>query len=102
MDYERSTYSNVTEQNRSFLTHTLRPWLTRIEQAVFKALLTQDEKQRYFAEYLTADLLRGDTKSRYAAYEIGKRAGFLTVNEIRAAENMNRIEGGDIVGSPSS
>ncbi|WP_419661504.1 phage portal protein, HK97 family [Desulfosarcina variabilis str. Montpellier] len=102
MDYERSTYSNVTEQNRSFLTHTLRPWLTRIEQAVFKALLTQDEKKRYFAEYLTADLLRGDTKSRYEAYEIGKRAGFLTVNEIRAAENMNRIEGGDIVGSPSS
>lgn len=95
MDYERSTYSNVTEQNRSFLTHTLRPWLTRIEQAVFKALLTEQEKKRYFAEYLTADLLRGDTKTRYEAYEIGKRAGFLTVNEIRAAENLNKVDGGD-------
>ena len=102
MDYERSTYSNVTEQNRSFLTHTLRPWLTRIEQAVYKALLTEEEKKRYFAEYLTADLLRGDTKSRYEAYEIGKRAGFLTVNEIRTAENLNRIEGGDSLSTNQS
>jgi HK97 family phage portal protein len=95
MDYERSTYSNVTEQNRSFLTHTLRPWLTRIEQAVFKSLLTESEKKRYFAEYLTADLLRGDTKTRYEAYKIGKEAGFLTINEIRKFENMNAIDGGD-------
>ena len=100
MDYERSTYSNVTEQNRSFLTHTLRPWLTRIEQAIFKALLTEQEKQRFFVEYLTQDLLRGDTKTRYEAYEIGKRAGFLTINEIRAAENMNRIDGGDSLELP--
>jgi len=95
MDYERSTYSNVTEQNRSFLTHTLRPWLTRIEQAVFKSLLTESEKKRYFAEYLTHDLLRGDTKTRYESYKIALDAGFMTKNEVRRAENMNAIEGGD-------
>lgn len=95
MDYERSTYSNVTEQNRSFLTHTLRPWLTRIEQACFKSLLTEQEKQRYFVEYLTHDLLRGDTKTRFQSYAIARKAGFMTVNEIRAAENLNRIDGGD-------
>lgn len=95
MDYERSTYSNVTEQNRSFLTHTLTPWLTRIEQAMFRALLTEQEKKRYYIEHLTQDFLRADTKARYEAYEIGKRAGFLSTNEIRAFENMNQVEGGD-------
>lgn len=95
MDYERSTYSNVTEQNRSFLTHTLTPWLTRIEQALFKALLTEKEKRKFYVEHLTQNFLRADTLKRYQAYKIGKDAGFLTVNEIRGFENMNRVEGGD-------
>jgi len=96
MDYDRSTYSNVTEQNRSFLTHTLAPWLTRIEKAMFKALLTEEEKKRFYIEHLTQDFLRADTKARYEAYEIGKRAGFLSTNEIRGFENMNKVEGGDV------
>lgn len=100
MDYERSTYSNVTEQNRSFLVHTLQPWLTRIEQSMGKSLLTEKEKRTYFIEHKTEGFLRSDTKIRYEAYEIGKRAGFLTTNEIRAAENMNPIEGGDNLDPP--
>ncbi|WP_419655435.1 phage portal protein [Desulfosarcina variabilis] len=95
MDYERSTYSNVTEQNRSFLVHTLQPWLTRIEQVMAKSLLTASEKKSFLIEHKTEGFLRADTKTRYEAYEIGKRAGFLTTNEIRAAENMNPIDGGD-------
>jgi HK97 family phage portal protein len=96
MDYDRSTYSNVTEQNRSFLTHTLTPWLTKIEQAIFRALLTETERKRYFIEHLTHNFLRANTKERYEAYEIGKRAGFLSANEIRGYENLNKISGGDI------
>jgi HK97 family phage portal protein len=89
MDYERSTYSNVTEQNRSFLTHTLQPWLTRIEQAMGKALLTEAEKDRFFIEHLTQGFLRADTKTRFESYDIGIKAGFLTVEEVRQLENMN-------------
>ena len=89
MDYERSTYSNVTEQNRSFLTHTLQPWLTRIEQAMAKSLLTEAEKERYFIEHLTQGFLRADTKDRYESYKIGLDAGFLTIEEVRQLENMN-------------
>jgi HK97 family phage portal protein len=91
MDYERSTYSNVTEQNRSFLIHTLQPWLTRIEQAMMKTLLTQAEKEKYFIEFLTQDFLRSDTKNRYEAYKIGIEAGFLTIDEVRQTENMNSL-----------
>jgi hypothetical protein len=100
MDYERSTYSNVQEQNRSFLMHTLQPWLTRIEQSMAKSLLTESEKKTYFIEHLTQGFLRADTKERYESYEIGKRSGFLTANEIRSLENMNPIEGGDTLDTP--
>ncbi|HNZ65248.1 MAG TPA: phage portal protein [Smithella sp.] len=91
MDYERSTYSNVTEQNRSFLTHTLQPWLSRIEQAMAKSLLTQKEKEKYLIEHLTQGFLRADTKTRYESYKIAIEAGFLTVDEVRQLENMNRL-----------
>jgi HK97 family phage portal protein len=91
MDYERSTYSNVTEQNRSFLTHTLQPWLTRIEQAITKSLLTESEKQRFFVEHLTQGFLRADTKTRFESYKIAIESGFLTVDEVRQLENMNSL-----------
>jgi len=89
MDYERSTYSNVTEQNRSFLIHTLQPWLSRIEQSMMKSLLTESEKEKYLIEHLTQGFLRADTKTRFEAYKIGIKAGFLTVDEVRQLENMN-------------
>lgn len=92
MDYERSTYSNVTEQNRSFLTHTLQPWLTRIEQAISKSLLTESEKEKYFVEHLTQGFLRADTKTRFESYKIAIDAGFLTVDEVRQLENMNALQ----------
>ncbi|OPY83442.1 MAG: Phage portal protein [Syntrophus sp. PtaU1.Bin005] len=91
MDYERSTYSNVTEQNRSFLTHTLQPWLTRIEQAMMKSLLTEAEKEKYFIEHLTQGFLRSDTKTRYESYKIAIESGFMTVDEVRQLENMNSL-----------
>ena len=92
MDYERSTYSNVTEQNRSFLTHTLQPWLSRIEQAITKSLLTESEKEKYLIEHLTAGFLRADTKTRFESYKVAIESGFLTVDEVRQLENMNSLE----------
>lgn len=92
MDYERSTYSNVTEQNRSFLTHTLQPWLTRIEQAMMKSLLTESEKEKYFIEHLTQGFLRADTKTRFESYKVAIDAGFLTIDEVRQLENMNKLQ----------
>jgi len=90
-DLDRATYNNIVELNRAFLTHSLRPWLTRIEQAMEKSLLTEQEKRVYNIEHLTADLLRADHKERYESYEIARRAGFLSVNEIRKFENLNSI-----------
>lgn len=94
-DLERATFSNIETQSLEFLTYSLRPWLTRWEESLTVQLLTPAEQETYFVEFLTADLLRGDTKSRYEAYRMAREAGWLSVNEIRQAENLPPVEGGD-------
>jgi HK97 family phage portal protein len=94
-DHERSTYSNVTEQNRSFVVHTLQPWLKRIEQVCNRVLFTEREKERFFVEYKLDSLLKGDQKTRYECYEIGMNKGFLSINDVRGFENLTPVPGGD-------
>ena len=40
------------------------------------------------ARFVLDDLLRADTLERFQAYQIGLAAGFLTVDEVRAAEDL--------------
>ena len=97
-DLKDATFSNIEEQSLEFVTDTLRPWLVRIEQSIYRDLLSEQERRLYFAEHLVDALLRGDIKSRYEAYNIGRQGGWLNANEIRERENMNPRddEGGDV------
>lgn len=92
-DLERATFSNIEHQAINFVVHTLTPWFVRWEQAIGRDLIVAEET--YFAEFLADALLRGDTKTRYAAYAVGVNWGWLSPNEVRAKENMNPREGGD-------
>jgi HK97 family phage portal protein len=94
-DLEHATFSNIEHQAIEFVVHTLRPWLVRAEQAVSMRLLTPGERENYFAEFLVDGLLRGDTISRYQAYQVGRQGGWLSANDVRRLENMNPIDGGD-------
>lgn len=89
---EKASYSSQEAQNLEFLTHSLRPWLTRIEQAINRALITHSN---LYAEFTTGDLLRTDLKSRFDSYRIALAAGFMSVNEIRNLENLPAVDGGD-------
>ena len=77
--------------------YCIRPWAVRFEQALHAAILSDSTQQKrtYFVELMLDGLMRGDQKSRYDAYSVGRNAGFLSVNDIRAFENMNPIDGGD-------
>lgn len=96
---DKATFSNIEQQAIEFVVDTIRPWLVRWEQEIKRKLLMPSERD-VFAEHKVDALLRGDTKARYAAYHTGRQAGFLSVNDIRAFENMNPIEGGDIYLTP--
>ncbi|USK85719.1 phage portal protein [Peribacillus asahii] len=94
-DLERATFSNIEQQSIDFVTHSIRPWLVRWEQTINSRLLGIDSS-RYFAEFVVEGLLRGDIKSRYEAYSIARQNGWLSANDIRAMENQNPIDSGDI------
>lgn len=83
--------ANVEQENLSFVIDTLRPLLVTWEQAMNQKLLTPSERRFYNIEFNLSGLLRGDLKSRYEAYGIGRDKGFLNVNEIRRMENLNPI-----------
>lgn len=82
-----------------FQKFTLRPRLKRIEQALLKQLVPLAERraQSLTIEFNLDGLLRGDTASRYDAYEKAIRMGLATRNECRALENLPPVAGGDVI-----
>ena len=99
-DLEHATFSNIEHQEISYLQRSLLPWLTRIEQAMTVKLLTEEERNTYVIEHETTSFMRGDTKSRFDAYAVGIQNGILSVNEARAKENLNPVDGGDEIRVP--
>ena len=90
-DLEKATFSNIEQQSLEFVVFTLMPWLRRTEEALMAGLLSYDERAEYFIEHNVDGLLRGDIKSRYEAYSIGRQNGWLNADDIRERENMNRL-----------
>ena len=96
-DVERSTSwgSGIEQQEIGYLTHTLRPWMVRIEQQLNKDVLLKDDRREYFYEHLVDAMLRTDLKSRMDAYAVAITNGIITRNEARERENLLPYEGGD-------
>jgi len=95
-DLSRSTFSNIEHQSIDFVVHTIRPWLVRWEQAIRRSLLTDTERTIYHPKFKVEGLLRGDFNSRMQGYATARQNGWMSANEIRALEDMNRIpNGGD-------
>ena len=98
-DLEKSSFSNIEQQSLEFVKYTLDPWVIRWEQSLQKALLSLDEKKKYFIKFNVDGLLRGDYASRMTGYATARQNGWLSSNDIRELENMNKIskeEGGDL------
>ena len=98
-DLEKSSFSNIEQQSLEFVMYTLDPWVVRWEQAIQRALFTEKEKRQYFVKFNVDGLLRGDYQSRMNGYAVGRQNGWLSANDIRELENLNRIPedlGGDL------
>lgn len=94
-DLDRATFSNIEHQSLNFVMHTLLPWLVRHEQAIYRDLLTPDERRTLYAKYVVAGMLRGDFATRSQGYATGINTGYYTRNEVRELEDMNPLEGLD-------
>ena len=97
-DLEKSSFSNIEQQSLEFVKYTLDPWIVRWEQAIHRALLSESEKGRFFVRFNLEGLLRGDYKSRMDGYAIARQNGWMSANDIRELESLDRIppdKGGD-------
>ena len=97
-DLDKSSFNNIEQQSLDFVTNTIRPWLVRMEQTIFQQLFTDTEQEKYFVKFNVDGLLRGDFQSRMNGYAVGRQNGWLSANDIRELEDLNRIpaeEGGD-------
>ena len=73
------------------------PIVKAFETALNRDLLLEKEKKNYFFEFDVKEIVKANLQERYNAYKTAKETGFMTLNEIRRAENMNYVEGLDVV-----
>lgn len=98
-DLEKSSFSNIEQQSLEFVKYTLDPWVVRWEQSLSRALFTPEEKKQYFFKFNVEGLLRGDYQSRMNGYATARQNGWMSANDIRELENLDRIpaeDGGDL------
>ena len=98
-DLEKSSFNNIEQQSLEFVKYTLDPWVVRWEQSLSRALFTPEEKKKYFFKFNVEGLLRGDYQSRMNGYATARQNGWMSANDIRELENLDRIpaeEGGDL------
>ena len=98
-DLEKSSFSNIEQQSLEFVKYTLEPWLVRWEQSMERVLISPNEKARCFIKFNVDGLLRGDYQSRMEGYATARQNGWMSANDIRELENLDRIpaeDGGDL------
>ena len=98
-DLEKSSFSNIEQQSLEFVKYTLDPWVVRWEQSIQRTLLAPEEKKTYFVKFNVEGLLRGDYASRMNGYATARQNGWMSANDIRELENLDRIpaeDGGDL------
>ncbi|MBZ9985679.1 phage portal protein [Mesorhizobium sp. BH1-1-5] len=100
-DTEKSTSwgTGLEQQTQGFITFSAEDDLTTWEETITRDLIPADEPNLY-VRFNRAALVRGDIKTRWEAYSIGRQLKVMSANDVRAMEDMNPIEGGDVYENP--
>ena len=93
--------SGIEQIGSAFVAYTLQDYLTMWAESIRRDLLG-DSDPTIYVRFNPAGLIRGDIKTRYAAYAVGRQWGWLSVNDIREKEDMDPIEGGDVYLQPTN
>ncbi len=99
-ELDRATFNNIEELGLNFVTYSLMYWLVTFEESARRDLFTEMARQTHFAEFLVDALLRANMATRYEAYAKAVGGPWMSINQPRAFENMNPVEGGDQILSP--
>ncbi len=99
-DLDKLSYNSLEQQIIQFVVFSLLPWIKRHEQSSNRDFVLDKDRGRYYVEFNLSGLMRGDQKTRYACYALGRQWGWLSVNDIRRLENLPPIDGGDVYLQP--
>ena len=88
-----NTYSSVEQNMIQFVTHTLRPYVTLLEDSMSPMMSRYPGGADAFIKFNMTALLRADTQVRFAAYSTGLQSGFLTINDVRSLEDLTAQTG---------
>jgi HK97 family phage portal protein len=93
---DRATWSNIEQQAIEFVTDAIVPTCIRLEQEADLKLYGRNNMGVYYTKFNVAAMMRGDMKSRYDAYAVGRQWGWLSANDILEFEDSNPIKNGDL------
>lgn len=92
-DLSKSSFNNIEQEQISFVTDSILPWLIRLEQSYYHQLLNERERRTgHYFKHIVEGLLRGDTKARAEFYQIMVNIGAMTRNEVREKEDLNPVD----------
>jgi HK97 family phage portal protein len=99
-DTEKSTSwgTGIEQQSIGFVAYTLEDYLTTWEETINRDLIPAGSD--LYARFNRAALVKGDIKARWDAYAVGRRIKVLSANDVRAYEDLNPVEGGDVYENP--
>jgi HK97 family phage portal protein len=99
-DVTRTSYNSSEMEMLNFLMHSLRPWLVNLESEVNSKLFPS--RTQFFARFDSTALARSDMSSRYSSYSQALASGWMTIADVREAENLPFIEGTDKLLQPAN
>lgn len=89
------TYASAEQFMLAYSIYGVTPDIVNYEKAIRRDLLTQEEKERYYAKFSIDGLLRGDFKTRMEGFQIAIDKEIMNPNEVRDLLDMNPYKGGD-------
>lgn len=97
LDKQIDKIFHICENFNDTFKFAIYPIVKAFETALNRDLLLEKEKNKYFFEFDVKEIIKADIKSRYEVYRMSKECQMTTINERRRMENMNEIEGGDVI-----
>ena len=94
-DWTRGTYSNNEQANLEYFTNCVRPLLEKIEEELSRKLFLEREQGTYYVDINYKGMLRTDVSAQIENYNKMFNIGVYSINEIRAMEDLEPVEGGD-------
>ena len=79
----RKSFTNSEQASRWYATHTLRPWIVKIQAEARRSPVQQRAAAKHELGIDMSDLLRGSPLERWQANEIASRSGVLTQRDPR-------------------